>query len=197
MASKEKRGILRRWAVSGIAAALLLMLYSIIFQFSAQDAEESGSLSQQISVRCVGILNSLSGGDWSEDEMTGLAADFEHPIRKLAHFSEYACMGILVYTLLVQWMKPGRGMYLLTVAWVFLSAACDEFHQYFVPGRYASLADVMLDTCGGAFGVLFCICVSAFCRRASVAGKIGLLVVALCFAAAVCFVFFVPGANGR
>ncbi len=165
MANKTTGEALRRWVVTGIAAALLTTLYGIIFRFSAQDAEQSGSLSQQISVRCVEILGSLSGGDWSAAEMVGLAESIEHPIRKLAHFSEYACMGILVYMLLIQWMKPGRGMYLLTVTWVFLSAACDEFHQYFVPGRWASPADVLLDTCGGAFGMLFCICVSVLWHR--------------------------------
>ena len=92
MANKMRRDTLRRWVVSGIAAALLAALYGIIFRFSAQDGEQSGSLSQEISARCVDILNSLSGGDWSEARMSGLAAAFEHPIRKLAHFSEYACM---------------------------------------------------------------------------------------------------------
>lgn len=165
MANKMRRDALRRWVVSGIAAALLAALYGIIFRFSAQDGEQSGSLSQEISARCVDILNSLSGGDWSEASMSGLAAAFEHPIRKLAHFSEYACMGILVYTLLSQWMRRGRGRCLLTVAWVFLSAACDEFHQYFVPGRWASPWDVLLDTCGGVFGMLLCICAAALWRR--------------------------------
>ncbi len=165
MANKMRREALRRWAVSAIAGILLAALYGIIFRFSAQDAEQSGSLSQQVSARCVEILGSLSGADWSEARRAGLAAAFEHPIRKLAHFSEYACMGILVYTLLSQWMKRGRGMYLLTVAWVFLSAACDEIHQYFVPGRWASPWDVLLDTCGGAFGMLLCICVAALWRR--------------------------------
>ena len=75
-------------------------------------------------------------------------------------------MGILVYTLWSQWMKRGRKLNLLTVVWVFLSAAADEFHQYFVPGRYASFADVLLDTSGGAFGMLFCICVAALYRKA-------------------------------
>ena len=140
MANKMRRDTLRRWVVSGIAAALLAALYGIIFRFSAQDGEQSGSLSQEISARCVDILNSLSGGDWSEARMSGLAAAFEHPIRKLAHFSEYACMGILVYTLLSQWMRRGRGRCLLTV-------------------------DVLLDTCGGAFGMLLCICAAALWRR--------------------------------
>lgn len=171
MNNKEKKGQWRKIAVTAVAAALLLALYGIIFRFSAQDAEESGSLSQFFSEKCVGILNSLSGANWSEGKRMELAAYFEHPIRKLAHFSEYACMGILVYTLWSQWMRRGKKLYLLTVIWVFFSAACDEFHQYFVPGRYASVADVLLDTCGGAFGMLFCICIFSLYHRISLKRK--------------------------
>ena len=160
-----RSGYLRRCLVSGTAGILLAILYGIIFQFSAQDAGESGSLSQYVSERCVDFLNALSGAHWSEARMAGLAEYFEHPIRKLAHFFEYAWMGILVYTLWSQWMKRGRGLYLLTIVWVFVSAAGDEFHQYFVPGRYASFADVLLDTCGGAFGMLLCICAAGLWRR--------------------------------
>lgn len=156
---------MRRWLVSGTAGILLAVLYGIIFQFSAQDAGQSSSLSQYVSERCVDFLNALSGARWSEARMAGLAEYFEHPVRKIAHFSEYACMGILVYTLWSQWMRRGRGLYLLTVVWVFLSAAGDEFHQYFVPGRYASFADVLLDTCGGTFGMLLCIWGAALVRR--------------------------------
>ena len=138
------------------AAVLLLALYVLIFGFSAQDGERSGSLSQMISEKCVDLLNSLSGRNWTEGFMRDLAAYFEHPLRKLAHFSEYACMGILLYILWSQWIRKGRKLYLLIVLWVFCSAGLDEFHQLFVPGRYGSFADVLLDTCGGAFGMLLC-----------------------------------------
>ncbi len=138
------------------AAVLLLALYVLIFGFSAQDGERSGSLSQMISEKCVELLNSLSGRNWTEGFMRDLAAYFEHPLRKLAHFSEYACMGILLYILWSQWIRKGRKLYLLIVLWVFCSAGLDEFHQLFVPGRYGSFADVLLDTCGGAFGMLLC-----------------------------------------
>lgn len=141
------------------AAILLLSLYVLIFGFSAQDGEQSGSLSMLISEKCVELLNTLSGKHWSQVFMENLAGYFEHPIRKLAHFSEYTCMGILVFMIWSQWLKRGKKLYLLTVLWVFVSAAADEFHQYFVPGRYASFADVCLDTCGGAFGVLLCVLV--------------------------------------
>lgn len=160
-----KKDALRKILVTGVASLLLALLYGIIFRFSAQDAGQSGSLSQSVSEKCVELMNALSGSGWSRMEMAGLAEQIEHPIRKLAHFSEYACMGVLVYTLWSQWLCQGRRLRWLTVGWVFLSAAGDEFHQYFVPGRYASFADVLLDTCGGTFGMFFCVCVVALYRR--------------------------------
>lgn len=147
----------KKWAVTIVAALFLLLLYRIIFGFSAQDSEQSGSFSLMISEKCVELVNSIAGRHWSDVMVSELAAYFEHPLRKLAHFSEYACMGILVYTMWRPWKKRGFGLYGLTALWVFVSAAADEFHQYFVPGRYSSLADVLLDTCGGLFGVFLCV----------------------------------------
>lgn len=147
----------KKIVVTVSAAVLLLALYVVIFGFSAQDAEQSGSLSRRISEGCIEFLNSLSGGHWSAAFVDDLSEYFEHPIRKLAHFSEYMCMGILVYLVWRPWLERKRRMYCLVVLWVFLSGTFDEIHQLFVPGRWCSLADVLLDTCGGAFGLLLCI----------------------------------------
>lgn len=151
--------------MTAVLAALLGLLYYVIFGFSAQDAEESGSLSRNVSERCVEIFNSFSGGRWGHDEMDQMVEAIEHPLRKLAHFTEYAYMGILVYGLLCQWMGRGKRRCLLTAGWIFLSAAGDEFHQYFVPGRYASFLDVLLDTGGGVCGMLFCVLAAMVCRK--------------------------------
>lgn len=44
------------------------------------------------------------------------------------------------------------------VAWSFILTlgygTLDELHQYFVPGRYASFLDVLLNGCGAVLGVL-------------------------------------------
>lgn len=157
----------RRQAVTIIAALLLSLLYSIIFSFSGQDGEESGSMSLTISEKCVEFVNSISGKQWSQAVIDGLAAGLEHPIRKLAHFLEYACMGVLVYCMWRPWRKRGRGLYFLTVLWVFVSAAGDEIHQLFIPDRYGSFADVLLDTFGGGFGLLICIIADVIVEKKS------------------------------
>lgn len=136
---------------------ILLILYLFIFGFSAQNAEQSGSISKMITEKCVKFFNSLTGGNWSRDFMESLAVYFEHPVRKLAHFAEYACMGVLLYVIWSQWVSARKRLCLLILSCVFFSAVLDELHQWFVPGRYASLADVLLDTCGGAVGMLMMI----------------------------------------
>lgn len=139
------------------AAVLLLLLYGLIFLFSGQDGEASGGLSLFISEKCAELVNVIGNKHWTEYMLQSMAEYFEHPIRKLAHFSEYACMGVLVYSMWRPWLSENRRLYLLTTFWVFVSATVDELHQFFVPGRYCSFADVLLDTCGGIFGILICI----------------------------------------
>lgn len=156
-----------RILVTLIASALLLMLYLFIFCFSAQDAEQSGSISKMLTEKCVEFFNSLTGGHWSRDFMESLTTYFEHPVRKLAHFAEYACMGVLLYIIWSQWVFVRKRLCLLILSWVFFSAALDELHQWFVPGRYASIADVLLDTLGGAAGMLLMILVGRICRSFS------------------------------
>lgn len=147
----------RKVAVSTMAAFLLLLLYYLIFSFSEQDGEMSGSLSQLISEKCVAFLNALTGGNWTDVFMEGLAEYFENPIRKLAHFAEYACMGVLLYLMWRPWHRRDRKLYFLILIWVFISAAGDEIHQLFVPGRCGNIWDVLLDTCGGISGMFLCV----------------------------------------
>lgn len=148
-----------------VTAFLLIGLYIIIFSLSEQDGEKSGSLSQKISEECVEILQQVSGKEWTDAFRRELSEYLEHPIRKLAHFSEYACMGILVYILWRQWMARDRRLYGLVIGWVLLSAVGDEVHQVFVPGRWGSILDVLLDTSGGAFGLLLCLFVEYMWRK--------------------------------
>uniref|UniRef100_UPI004055EF26 VanZ family protein n=1 Tax=Acetatifactor sp. TaxID=1872090 RepID=UPI004055EF26 len=155
----------RKWAVTLVAAVMLLFLYSVIFSFSDQNAEQSGSLSYMISEKCVVFLDALTAKNWTAAFQQELALYLEHPIRKLAHFAEYAFMALLVYIMWRPWMERGRRFYFLVIIWVFLSAAGDEFHQLFVPGRAGSFADVLLDTGGGVFGIVCCVLVEKICTH--------------------------------
>ena len=151
---KVKKSLLStKICITIICSSLLLALYVMIFSFSAQNGEQSGSLSALVSEMCAEFLNTITGKNWTDTFVKALAEYFENPIRKLAHFAEYAVMGVLVYLLWRQWMERGKKLYILVIVWVFVSASMDELHQLFVPDRCGNLWDVLLDTCGGIFGM--------------------------------------------
>lgn len=159
MGIRLRKGQSGKVAVTVSAAIALIILYGIIFVFSAQDAETSGNVSYRVSRKCVELLDHAAARHWSTELKDGLAAFFEHPFRKLAHFGEYTCMAGILYVLWRQWMERDRRLFVLVVIWVFCSAALDELHQIFSPGRYNSFGDVLLDTCGGIFGYFVCVLV--------------------------------------
>ena len=73
-------------------------------------------------------------------------------IRKLAHFSEFACLGLLL-----GWLLSPEGGFRGFAAPALLGtlAACvDETFQRFVPGRESSLIDVWIDIFGVCAGIL-------------------------------------------
>ncbi len=81
-----------------------------------------------------------------------------HYCRKCCHLAEYSVFGLLVFralgrseNLLPPWSWPRVGGALLIV---FLYASTDEFHQRFVPSRTSCFTDVLIDTAGGALGLL-------------------------------------------
>ncbi|MBU5487943.1 VanZ family protein [Clostridium sp. MSJ-8] len=75
-------------------------------------------------------------------------------VRKAAHISEYIILFILVYRVIVLYIKKEKArLYALII--IFLYASSDEFHQYFVPGREAAFRDVLIDTSGGLIAMLF------------------------------------------
>ena len=61
-----------------LAAILLVLLYLLIFAFSGQDGEKSGSLSSMISEKCAELLNAISGKHWTQNVIDSMAAYFEH-----------------------------------------------------------------------------------------------------------------------
>lgn len=146
----------KKVAVTLIAGLLLVLLYGTIFSFSAQDGETSGNISMGVSDSLVRVLDFLTGGRMQTEELTDLAVRLEHPIRKTAHFLEYALMGILVYTMLYYPVSSNKRRFWISIVWILLSAAADELHQCFVPDRAGRIADVILDTCGGITGIWLC-----------------------------------------
>jgi VanZ family protein len=75
-------------------------------------------------------------------------------IRKMAHFTEYLILGVLVMRAMrLQDTALPRAM-ALTVVFGGLFASSDEIHQAFVPTRTAAVGDVLIDVGGVVAGVV-------------------------------------------
>ena len=75
-------------------------------------------------------------------------------IRKMAHFGEFLILGVLIFLLIIEYKT--KRPHILSIVICFVYAIFDEIHQYFVPNRYCSLKDIMIDTSGAIVGILLC-----------------------------------------
>ena len=152
----ELRGGTGTKRVARLVLALVLAIawMTVIFQMSAGTADESSEMSG-------GLINTLLTMLFGSADPQ-LAASLQHPIRKLAHFVEYAVLGFLLanavrsFVLMRgQFNRPFGGK-LVFLTWLIgvLYALTDEFHQSFVPGRSMEFRDICIDASGVLFGVL-------------------------------------------
>ena len=79
-------------------------------------------------------------------------------IRKAAHFTEYAILALLTRRAVrssVESDQAGKALRMAAIAFLIASAyaATDELHQVFVPGRTASLGDVLIDMSGASAAI--------------------------------------------
>ena len=73
-----------------------------------------------------------------------------HIIRKLAHFTEYLVLGLLMYNL----VKDKRNNIILALFICVIYAISDEIHQIYVPGRSGQITDIFIDSVGSICGIL-------------------------------------------
>lgn len=73
---------------------------------------------------------------------------------KVVHLFEYGLLYLLYYRSLVSdfWEMNASKVY-KALLFIFLYAAFDEYHQYFIPGRNGRVQDVFVDGLGAVFAL--------------------------------------------
>ena len=138
---KEKNKIPKKLAIKRIILIVLIILWAVlVFGFSSQTGDESSGLSRKVAEFI-----------FDSEEMINVA---EPVIRKLAHFSEYALGGILMYLLVDTYEYSFKIKFLVALFLGIWYAAIDEIHQTFVPDRSGNIIDVCIDTSGFIVGIL-------------------------------------------
>ena len=138
-----------------LSLLLVIAVMVMIYCFSAQTGTESGAMSGQIT-RWVLNLVVPGFGDFSPEKQEAIRSTVSFVVRKLAHFSEYALLGVSLMLHIAQIEKKIAVRLPWLWSWVVgtLYAASDEFHQGFVAGRGPSVRDVMIDSAGVLAGTL-------------------------------------------
>lgn len=128
-----------------LCVGLLVALLAFIWGNSAMPGQESGKLSGLVAEILQTLLPFLS-----------LESDIAMFIlRKIAHFSEFCALGVVLSWLFGMLTRSWGAHFLLSMGCGVLAACVDEIIQIFSPGRYCSIVDVGIDSCGVLTGVLF------------------------------------------
>lgn len=141
--------------ITWIASILLFMVYGMIFHLSSDNAQTSSALSQRVTKFILHIYYSMNRSNSNVVVVPYVQVDeTEAVIRKIAHFTEYSAVGFLSFLVILLWIDDWKKGCKILILQLLLSASLDEFHQYFVPGRYSSIKDVLIDTAGGICGAI-------------------------------------------
>ena len=140
------------WILRIVLIVLIIGWMVMIFGFSAEDGDESQSLSDKITIKVVHILKS-DYDSMPKVEQKEYFNKVSFVVRKIGHLGEYGMLGLLVTGFLLTFEKirnlKKRYIYLLALLWCMAYAISDEVHQMFVNGRSAKVIDVFVDMIGG------------------------------------------------
>ncbi len=121
----------------------------VIFAFSSKNSTTSNNTSKSLINKII-IVYEKAFNKEVDNEL--IIAKLNYPIRKLAHYSIYFLLGILVYNVIFYTSSKYKGAIALLIC--FLYALFDEIHQLYVSGRTGQFKDTLIDTLGALTAIL-------------------------------------------
>lgn len=135
-----------------ISLILLIGWMGLIFYLSHQNADESSGMSGGLIKRFV----SFFFPHISADELPDIVSSLQFIVRKTAHFSLYAILGMLSFSHFATYRQMNLALRnILSMVVSVLYAISDEYHQTYISGRSGEIRDVLIDSLGAITGVLF------------------------------------------
>ena len=136
---------------------LVITWMAVIFLLSAQPANDSASLSTGIT-------------DWIYDLLINVFPNLNIEtlhliIRKLAHFTIYLVLGVLLLNALSHNEQKQSANIVLALLVSSLYAISDEIHQVFVSGRAGQISDVLIDIIGSLIGIYGYVMFNKFIKK--------------------------------
>ncbi|MBE5861177.1 MAG: VanZ family protein [Butyrivibrio sp.] len=143
-----------RFVLKPLSFVPAIIMMCLIFTFSSQDADTSSALSYKVGVEVLTVTNDVFDQGWTMSHIAALSEQYQHYIRKLAHFTEYLILAITVAFPL--YVYGVRGISLIFMAgFICVGYAClDEYHQSFIAGRTPMKKDIAIDSIGSFIGII-------------------------------------------
>ena len=146
------------------AAVLCVISMILIFSFSADNADESGQKSAEVTEKIVQTVDPTIVEKPIEEQRRVYETVGSY-VRKSAHFLEFAMLGffasIMVNTIYPDFLRR----FFIPLGFGALYAVADEIHQIFVPGRACEFTDFLIDSARVSIGILLSIAIFAIIRR--------------------------------
>lgn len=162
---KNKINILRI-----ILIILLIGTFGLIFGFSNQNSKESSGISKKVTEVITKPIKSIQ--EKPEQEREIILERIESVVRKLAHFSIYTVVGLLLMALCTTYKLKEMNRISISLIIGVIYASLDEIHQCFTPGRGPQVTDVIIDTMGVLLGILLVMLVIKLYTKISIKFKI-------------------------
>lgn len=140
-----------------ILVILLICTMFVIYRFSSQNGTQSKGISIKISENILKFNHKYQVAN--QKEKTRILNRTNAVIRKVAHFSIYTLLGILLMGIMTQTKLKDKWRILITIFLGLLYAISDELHQSFSPGRTPKITDIYIDLLGVLIGTLLVILV--------------------------------------
>ena len=137
--------------IRGTLITALIAIFVTIFGFSNQNSETSSGLSRKVTNFVVEIIPSIK--NMQEPEKENVVDRIESVVRKIAHYSIYTIVGILLMSLMSTYKLKELDRIAVSLIIGVIYASTDEIHQAFVPGRGPLVTDVILDSIGVLTGI--------------------------------------------
>ncbi len=135
-----------------ILIILLMGIFFAIFGFSNQNGEKSGGLSKKVTEAVTKNIKSVQRLEKEQKE--NVLQRIESIIRKIAHFSIYTVVGLLLMGLMSTYRLKENDRISISLIIGVIYASTDEIHQAFIPERTAQITDVIIDSMGVLLGIL-------------------------------------------
>lgn len=138
---------------SKLVSIILVVVWTIvIFLFSNTNSIKSNFQSKGSIQKVINVVEKVDKVKMDNTKKETLITLLNKPLRKVAHFSIYLILSLLMINFLS--INKVRDKYKKAQIFCTLYAITDEFHQLFISGRSGQISDVIIDSCGALVGII-------------------------------------------